>query len=43
LTPDGVSISGGGLTPNVVVPITADDISAGRDPQMAKAVQIVKK
>jgi carboxyl-terminal processing protease len=43
LTPDGVSISGGGLTPTVVVPITAGDISAGRDPQMTKAVQIVKE
>ena len=41
LTPNGISISEAGLTPDVVVPMTADDAKAGKDPQMDKAVEIL--
>ena len=42
LTPNGVSISNGGLTPDIVVPMTDDDIKAGRDPQMERAAEFLK-
>lgn len=43
LTPNGISISAGGLTPDFVVERKAEDIEAGRDPQLAKAVEILLK
>ncbi|HAQ02763.1 TPA: hypothetical protein DEP30_03045 [Candidatus Nomurabacteria bacterium] len=42
LTPNGVSISNGGLEPNIKVPFTIKDLEAKRDPQMDKAVEILK-
>jgi len=42
LTPGGRSISEKGLTPDVEVKITAKDIEAGKDPQMEKAIEILK-
>lgn len=42
LTPNGKSISEGGLTPDVEVKVTPEDITAGRDPQMDKAVELLK-
>lgn len=42
LTPNGVSISKEGLTPDVKVEMTKEDIEADRDPQMEKAVEIVQ-
>jgi carboxyl-terminal processing protease len=42
LTPDGMSISEKGLTPNYVVELTKDDVTAKRDPQMNKAVELLK-
>lgn len=41
LTPNGISISQGGLTPDVEVKATAEDIEAGRDPQLEKAAEIL--
>ncbi len=41
LTPKDRQINKIGLTPDVVVPITDDDIKNGRDPQLDKAVQIL--
>ncbi|HEV8677498.1 MAG TPA: S41 family peptidase [Candidatus Paceibacterota bacterium] len=38
LTPNGSSISDGGLKPDINATTTPDDISAGRDPQTAAAV-----
>ncbi len=38
LTPNGTSISDGGLTPDINATTTADDIKAGNDPQKAAAV-----
>lgn len=42
LTPNGISISEKGLTPDYVVPITKDDIIQMKDPQMDKAVELLK-
>lgn len=39
LTPNGRTIDKKGLTPDVVVTMTQDDINAGRDPQLDAAVQ----
>lgn len=41
LTPNGISISEKGLTPDVRVPLTAEDIKAGKDPQLDAAVKAV--
>ena len=41
LTPLGRTIDKVGLTPNVAVPLTQDDITAGRDPQLDKAISIL--
>lgn len=42
MTPNGKSISEGGLTPDVEVKLTAEDVTAGRDPQMDKAIELLK-
>jgi carboxyl-terminal processing protease len=41
LTPNGISISKKGLTPDYVVPIVQADTDAGKDPQMDKAVNLL--
>jgi carboxyl-terminal processing protease len=41
LTPNGRLIDGLGLTPDYEVKITADDTSAGRDPQLQKAIDLL--
>jgi len=43
LTPNGISISEGGLTPDVEVEITIEDVEAGFDPQLKKAIQILSE
>lgn len=43
LTPNGVSISEGGLIPQIEVKMTKEDVAAGKDPQMEKAVEILSK
>ena len=40
-TPNGVSISDGGLTPDVEVKLTAEDIEKKRDPQTDKAIEML--
>lgn len=42
LTPNGVSISAGGLTPQYEVKITPEDTKAGKDPQMEKAIELLR-
>lgn len=42
LTPNGRSISEEGLDPDVEVEYTKEDFDAGRDPQMDKAMEILK-
>ena len=39
LTPDGTSLSEGGLKPEIEVERTVEDIQAGRDPQLDAAVK----
>jgi len=43
LTPDGKSISDGGITPDYKIEYTVKDKENGIDPQMDKAVQLLKK
>jgi carboxyl-terminal processing protease len=42
LTPNGISISKNGLTPDVEVEFTKEDFEAGVDPQLDKAVELLK-
>lgn len=41
ITPAGHWIMGNGVTPDIVVPFTAEDAAAKRDPQMARAVRFL--
>jgi C-terminal processing protease CtpA/Prc len=41
-TPEGTTFDGAGIPPDVAVPVFADeDVAAGRDPAMAKALQLL--
>jgi carboxyl-terminal processing protease len=42
LTPNGRSISDGGLTPDYEVKITEDDVKAEKDPQMVRALELLE-
>lgn len=42
LTPGGREIEGFGLKPNIEVKMTEEDINAGRDPQLERAIQELK-
>jgi len=42
LTPDGRQIAGEGLTPEYIVEMTEEDFDAGNDPQLDKAVEVLK-
>lgn len=41
LTPDGRQIHGVGLEPDYVVPLTQEDVDAGRDPQLDEALRLL--
>jgi len=41
LTPNSTSISNGGLTPDIVVKMTAADLDKKRDPQMERAIKLL--
>lgn len=43
LTPDGTSISNGGLAPNIEVKRTAEDRIDGKDPQLDAAIEFLNK
>ncbi len=43
LTPNGTSISGQGITPEYVVPVTEEDVKLKVDKQMEKAVELLSK
>jgi carboxyl-terminal processing protease len=43
LTPNGKSISEGGLSPNVEVKLTAEDVKTANDLQMKKAIELLSK
>ncbi len=42
LLPDGTLIEGNGLVPNYVVEITDEDVLAGKDPQLDKAIELLE-
>ncbi|MEI7688763.1 MAG: S41 family peptidase [Candidatus Nomurabacteria bacterium] len=42
LTPNGISISKAGLEPDIKVPFTVKDFESKKDPQMDKAVEVLK-
>ncbi len=42
LTPNGISISANGLTPQVIVKVTAEDIAKNNDVQMQKAIELLR-
>lgn len=42
LTPDGRQISGEGLEPEYIVEMTEEDYAEGRDPQLDKAIEVLK-
>lgn len=43
LTPNGKSISEGGLKPDVEVPMSEDDVKNKKDPQLDKAIEILNQ
>ena len=43
LTPERHSLSDEGITPEIVVERTSEDIVAGKDPQLEKAIEILNK
>lgn len=42
LTPDKRQINGVGLEPNYVIELTEEDIAEGRDPQLEKAIELLR-
>lgn len=42
-TPNGKNINKEGITPDTIVESTAEDLSAGRDPQKDKALELLRK
>jgi carboxyl-terminal processing protease len=42
-TPDGRDISDQGLEPDVVVSLSSEDYQAGRDPQLARATDMLRQ
>ena len=43
LTPNGVSISDNGIMPDIVVPVSEDDIKNKKDPQLERAIEELLK
>lgn len=41
LTPKGKSIHGAGIEPDIVIERSTDDVAAGRDPQLDRALEII--
>lgn len=42
ITPNGTNLSEGGLDPNVKVDITKEDVDKGEDPQLDRAIEILR-
>jgi carboxyl-terminal processing protease len=43
VTPNGTNLSAGGLDPDVVVEITKEDVENDNDPQLDKAIELLRK
>ncbi len=43
VTPEGHHIDGKGITPDVEVPLSAEDADAGKDPQLDKALEVLQE
>lgn len=43
LTPNGLSLTDNGLDPDIEVKMTEDDIENNKDPQLEKALEVIKK
>jgi len=43
LTPKGYSIAENGLEPDIKVDLTEEDVASGKDPQMDKAIEVLKQ
>ncbi len=43
LTPKGYSIAENGLEPDIKVELTEEDVTAGKDPQMDRAIEVLKQ
>ena len=43
LTPNGHTINKVGLTPDITVPLTDQDVQSGKDPQYDKAIEIIQQ
>ncbi len=43
ITPGGVNLNHNGLDPDVLVKFTEEDYTAGKDPQMEKALEEINK
>lgn len=43
LTPNGLSIEGAGIVPDIVVPRTTEDMAANRDPQLDRALAELRR
>ena len=41
ITPAGNWIMGNGITPDIIIPFTASDVTAKRDPQMLRAIKFL--
>lgn len=43
IMPNGTNLSDGGIDPDVVVEITKEEVEAGEDPQLKRAIELVKE
>jgi carboxyl-terminal processing protease len=41
--PDGEIVNGIGVAPDIYLPITAHDVSTGHDPDIAKALTLLRR
>jgi C-terminal processing protease CtpA/Prc len=42
VTPNGTNLSEGGLAPDIVVEVTKEQVEAGEDPQLERALSVVR-
>jgi carboxyl-terminal processing protease len=42
VTPNGTNLSAGGIDPNVKIEVTKEEVEAGKDPQLDKAIELLR-